>query len=178
MWLKTVWPRVGIRHVLIENPWNSAMWECPQSQKFFRDFLRDFPLDKAAMEPMECVKTDQCMPGLKDEIKHLSQLKPAGILTASNEVKRRLSTAMCDGMHMCQQLDTKKRCAAAHQWPRALCEQIIQGLMAELDYPRRTSAPWLLSPWPSWKKGLATKMRARTPASTAPSMPAMSRTIL
>ena len=23
------------RHVLIENPWNSAMWDCKQSQRFF-----------------------------------------------------------------------------------------------------------------------------------------------
>ncbi|CAE7224139.1 RE2, partial [Symbiodinium sp. CCMP2456] len=118
------------RHVIIENPWNSAMWDCSHSRRFFRGF----PRDQATLEPMECVKLDQCMLGLKDEINHLPHLKPTGILTASSEVKKRLSPAKCDGMHLHQQLDTKKRCVAAQAWPRDLCSTLIQGLMAELDY--------------------------------------------
>ncbi|CAE7561028.1 RE2 [Symbiodinium necroappetens] len=118
------------RHVVIENPWNSAMWDCVQSQRFFRAN----PRDEATLEPMECVKVDQCMLSLKDDINHLPHLKPTGFLTASSEVKRRLVGAHCDGSHLHQQLDTKKRCMAAQKWPRDLCKALLQGLAAELDY--------------------------------------------
>ena len=118
------------RHVVIENPWNSAMWDCVQSQRFFRTG----PKDHATLEPMECVKVDQCMLGLKDEHNHLLHMKPTGFLTASQEIKSRLVGAHCDGSHFHQQLDTKRRCVAAQKWPRDLCMVLIQGLVAELDY--------------------------------------------
>ncbi|CAE7536321.1 RE2 [Symbiodinium microadriaticum] len=118
------------RHVVIENPWNSAMWDCVQSQRFFKAN----PRDEATLEPMECVKVDQCMLGLKDDVNNLPHLKPTGFLTASSEVKRRLVGAHCDGSHLHQQLDTKKRCMAAQKWPRDLCHALLHGLTAELDY--------------------------------------------
>ena len=117
--------------MLIENPWNSAMWDCKQSQRFFHKE----PQDLATLEPMECVKIDQCMFGLCDRDNgHLLHMKPTGLLTASREVKRRLAWAKCDGDHLHQQLDTKKRCVAAQEWPPSMCRAILEGFVDELDY--------------------------------------------
>ena len=46
------------------------MWECSQSQKFFRSYSHD----QATLEPMECVKVDQCMLGRKDDANRFPHL--------------------------------------------------------------------------------------------------------
>ena len=98
------------------------------------EIIQGFVHDKATLEPMECVKIDQRMLGLVDSVNGLPRMKPTGILTASGEVKRRLHAAQCDGNHYHQQLDTKARCVNAQQWPRNMCDQILSGLLAELDH--------------------------------------------
>ncbi|CAE7562382.1 RE1 [Symbiodinium sp. CCMP2592] len=118
------------RQVLIENPWNSAMWDCKASQSFFRQR----PKDEATLEPVECVKIDQCMFGLCDKDNGMPHMKPTGILTASRHVKCRLAVARCDGQHVHQQLDTKRRCVQAQEYPVEMCKQILEGWMDELDY--------------------------------------------
>ena len=141
------------RHVLIENPWNSAIWDYTQSQKLFQEFVHD----KATLEPMECVKIDQRMLGLVDSVNGLPRMKPTGILTASGEVKRRLHAAQCDGNHYHQQLDPKARCVNAQQWPRNMCDQILSGLLAELDhiltllhFLPKPSRGWSAARKPTW----------------------------
>ena len=118
------------RHVLVENPWNSAMWDTKQSQSFFNKQLTD----SATLEPLECVKVDQCSVGLCDTINGLPHLKPTGFLTASYHVKTDLAHCRCPGDHQHQQLDTKLRCQRAQQWPKQLCEIIIGGWVRELEY--------------------------------------------
>ncbi|CAE7219311.1 TY4B-J [Symbiodinium sp. KB8] len=118
------------RHVLIENPWNSAMWDTKQSQTMFNKQL----CDSATMEPLECVKVDQCSVGLCDTVNGLPHLKPTGFLTASYHVKTEPAYCKCPGDHQHQQLDTKLRCQRAQQWPKQLCELIIGGWVRELEY--------------------------------------------
>ena len=62
------------RHVLVENPWNSAMWSCKASYEFFNKEHKDV----GTTELIECVKVDQCAYGLCDHDNHLLHSSPPG----------------------------------------------------------------------------------------------------
>ena len=94
------------RHVVIENPWNSAMWDCVQSQRFFRAS----PRDQATLEPMECVKVDQCTLGLKDDISHLPHLKPQ-----AHQIPHCLSWSSLRQIPPTPTAGHEKRCMAAQK---------------------------------------------------------------
>ena len=104
------------------------MWYCKQTEKF----MKKKPQNQADLEDMEFVKADQCMLGLKDVDNGLPHQKATAFLTASRQVKLKLSAARCDGLHEHQQLDTKKRCQRAQEWPPELCKAILEGWIEEL----------------------------------------------
>ena len=100
------------RQVIFEQPWPSAMWNL---LSLHQRLLQEAPCDAATGEPLEAIRCDQCMFGLKDAYNDLPHKKPTGIMTASAGVKERIGVT-CSGDHQHQQLEGSNRTTKAQCW--------------------------------------------------------------
>ena len=116
------------RKVLVENPWTSELWNTPS----FRRLLQEEHFDAETLEMLELIRCDQCMFGLVDRQNQLPHLKPTGILTASENLKRNLEVR-CNQLHPHQVLEGGNRTRLAQQWPEKFCQAILDGFVEELE---------------------------------------------
>ena len=116
------------RQVLIEHPWSSDAW----NKTDLHYLLEEAPLDALTSEPLQAVRADQCQFGLRDQRSGLPHLKPTGFATATEPLKRKLSSR-CPGEHYHQVLEGGDRCRRAQDWPRELCVAIVEGFMEAMD---------------------------------------------
>ena len=110
------------RHILMEHPWTSAIWEI----KCLNDFLNSHFFHEPSSEPVEVVKIDQCQYGLKDPVNGLPHRKSTGLTLSSHYMKRRLNR-LCDHSHEHQPLEGNQRTHFAQQWPYELCYAVVVG---------------------------------------------------
>ena len=114
------------REVLLENPWPSLLWKL----KFFEDLYDNTYYHPVTNEPLELVRLDQCMYGLRGE-SGVAHRKATGMLLSSKEMKRHLQK-QCDGSHEHEPLEGGQRTKRAQQWPEELCRAIVHGALEEM----------------------------------------------
>ena len=86
------------------------------------------------------VRADQCMYGLKTQVKDEIRraMKPTGFMTNSWCVAKRL-TRRCDGSHPHFSL-MEGRASAAEVYPKLLCQEICRGILDQKEYDRKGTA--------------------------------------
>ena len=116
------------RKVLIENPWTSALWDTYSMRRLMEAEL----YDEETREFLELIRGDQCQFGLHDRHNGLPHMKPTGFMTASAPVKKRLHR-LCNHLHEHQALEGGNRTRHAQEWPKQLCQAILDGFLEELE---------------------------------------------
>ena len=113
------------RKVLLENPWTSEFWDSFHMKNLMEERL----YDNESLQPLELVRGDQCMFGLRDHFNGELHYKPT--LDSQKEVKE--LNVRCDRSHQHQHLEGGQRTKKAQERPPQLCQAMINGFLNELE---------------------------------------------